>query len=86
MGSINAIFAQGGPQLGELEAGVVAQGFGAPLSVVTGGLACIAVTAWIAWRTPALRGYGAATVQPQPTPANMAMPRGVSVNPAAPAP
>ncbi|MFN2533052.1 MAG: MFS transporter, partial [Pyrinomonadaceae bacterium] len=47
MTSINMMFFMGGPQLGELEAGVVASLIGAPLSVVTGGLgsllcACIA--------------------------------------------
>jgi MFS family permease len=57
MTSINMVFFMGGPQLGELEAGLVAQGFGAPASVVSGGLACLAVTGWIAARTPDLRGY-----------------------------
>ena len=41
MTSINMIFFMGGPQLGEVEAGTVAQLFGAPLSVVTGGAACL---------------------------------------------
>lgn len=58
MTAVNVIFAQGGPQLGEFEAGVVAQAFGPAASVVSGGLACLAVTAWIAWRTPLLRRYG----------------------------
>jgi MFS family permease len=57
MTSVNMIFFMGGPQLGELEAGLVAQGFGAPISVVTGGLGCLAATGWIAWKTPALRRY-----------------------------
>jgi hypothetical protein len=47
----------GGPQLGELEAGLVAQWLGAVVSVVTGGLGCIAATIWIAATTPALRAY-----------------------------
>jgi MFS family permease len=38
MTSINMVFFMGGPQLGELEAGVVASLIGAPLSVVIGGL------------------------------------------------
>jgi MFS family permease len=47
MTSINMMFFMGGPQFGELEAGVVASLIGAPLSVITGGLgsllsACIA--------------------------------------------
>jgi MFS family permease len=57
MTGINMVFFQGGPQLGELEAGIVAQWLGPPLSVVTGGLGCLVATAWIAARTPALRTY-----------------------------
>ena len=57
MTSVNMIFFMGGPQLGEMEAGLVAQLAGAPISVVTGGLGCIAATAWLAWQTPALRRY-----------------------------
>ncbi len=55
MTSVNMIFFMGGPQLGELEAGLVAQFFGATVSVVSGGLACLATTGWVAWKTPALR-------------------------------
>jgi hypothetical protein len=51
------VFFMGGPQLGELEAGVVAQWLGARSSVVTGGVGCLIATAWIAARTPALRKY-----------------------------
>jgi MFS family permease len=58
MTSVNMMFFMGGPQLGELEAGLVAQGFGAPISVITGGLGCLVATAWTAWRTPELRAYG----------------------------
>jgi len=57
MTSINQIFFMGGPQLGELEAGVVAQFFGAPLAVITGGIGCILAVAWIARRWPMLRNY-----------------------------
>ena len=57
MTGVNMVFFMGGPQLGELEAGWVAQAWGAPFSVVSGGLACVLATAWVAWRTPALRGY-----------------------------
>ena len=31
----------GGPQLGEIEAGAVAQAFGTPAAIFTGGLGCI---------------------------------------------
>jgi MFS family permease len=57
MTGVNMVFFQGGPQLGELEAGVVAQWAGARASVVTGGLGCLIATAWIAMATPALRNY-----------------------------
>ena len=57
MTSINMIFFMGGPQLGELEAGVVAALIGAPLSVVTGGLGCLIAVALIAWKVPLLRQY-----------------------------
>jgi MFS family permease len=57
MTSVNMIFFMGGPQLGELEAGLVANAWGATFSVVTGGIGCILATAWVAARTPALRAY-----------------------------
>jgi MFS family permease len=57
MTSVNMIFFMGGPQLGELEAGVVAQLWGAVVSVVSGGFGCLLATGWVAWRTPALRAY-----------------------------
>jgi MFS family permease len=57
MTSINQIFFMGGPQLGEVEAGVAAQLFGAPFAVVSGGIGCILVVAWIARRWPRLRQY-----------------------------
>jgi MFS family permease len=57
MVGVNMVFFMGGPQLGELEAGLVAQWLGAVVSVVSGGVACMAATAWIAATTPALRAY-----------------------------
>jgi MFS family permease len=57
MNSVIMIFTQGGPQLGNLEAGLVATWIGAPLSVITGGLATILLVAAIAWRVPQLRHY-----------------------------
>ena len=62
MTGVNMMFFQGGPQLGELEAGMVAYWFGAPFSVITGGLGCLAATAWVALATPALRRYRRDTV------------------------
>jgi len=57
MTSVNMIFFLGGPQLGELEAGLVAQAFGPVVSVVSGGVACLLATAWVAWQTPQLVAY-----------------------------
>ena len=54
---INMVFFQGGPQLGELEAGLVAQWIGPRASVVTGGFGCLVAAALIAARTPALINY-----------------------------
>jgi MFS family permease len=59
---VNMVFFMGGPQLGELEAGSVAQWIGAPLSVITGGIGCLLATAWIAGTTPALRNYHRASL------------------------
>jgi len=57
MTSVNMIFFMGGPQLGELEAGVVAAALGAPFAIVSGGIATVVLTAWIAWNYPRLRNY-----------------------------
>jgi len=57
MTGVNMVFFMGGPQLGELEAGVVANWLGAPFSVVSGGIGCLIATAWIAVKTPALVGW-----------------------------
>ena len=57
MTSVNMIFFMGGPQLGELEAGLVANAWSAPFSVITGGIGCLLATGWVAARTPALRRY-----------------------------
>lgn len=62
MVGVNMVFFMGGPQLGELEAGLVAQAWGAPFSVVTGGLGCLAATGVVAWRTPELLRYRTASL------------------------
>jgi MFS family permease len=56
---VNMVFFQGGPQLGELEAGFVANWLGPVFSVVSGGVGCLIATAWVAATTPALRHYHA---------------------------
>ena len=55
---VNMVFFQGGPQLGELEAGAVANWLGPVVSVVSGGLGCVIATAWVA-----ARDAGAAALQ-----------------------
>jgi predicted MFS family arabinose efflux permease len=57
MVSLNMIFFMGGPQLGEFEAGAVADWLGAPASVVIGGLGSLLAVIWIAATTPELRHY-----------------------------
>jgi MFS family permease len=57
MTSVNQIFFQGGPQLGEIEAGVVAQLFGAPIAIITGGIGSIVGVLLIARKWPMLRAY-----------------------------
>lgn len=57
MTSVNMIFFLGGPQLGELEAGLVASSFGPMISVLTGGIGCVIATLWVAATTPALLNY-----------------------------
>ena len=55
--SVNQIFFMGGPQLGEVEAGLVAQFFGAPIAIVSGGIGCIVAVALIIRRWPQLTTY-----------------------------
>jgi MFS family permease len=57
MVSVNMMFFMGGPQLGELEAGVVAALWGTPFAIVSGGIATILLTVWVAWKFPAIRNY-----------------------------
>jgi MFS family permease len=57
MTSVNQIFFMGGPQLGEMEAGLVAQIFGAPLAVISGGVGCVLAVGWIARRWPQIGRY-----------------------------
>jgi MFS family permease len=57
MTSVNQIFFQGGPQLGEVEAGAVAQLFGAPFAIISGGVGCIIAAVLIARKWPQIRKY-----------------------------
>lgn len=55
--SVTRIFFQGGPQLGEIEAGFLAKAIGGPLSVVVGGAGVILITLLLALKSPKLRNY-----------------------------
>jgi MFS family permease len=57
MTSINQIFFMGGPQLGEIEAGAVAQYFGVPFAILSGGVGTILGVWLVASIWPALPKY-----------------------------
>ncbi len=57
MTATNMIFFMGGPQLGNLEAGIVARWMGTPFSVISGGIGCIISVSWIAFKAKGLRNY-----------------------------
>jgi MFS family permease len=57
MTSINMMFFMGGPQLGELEAGILASLIGTPLSVVVGGLGSVACAAIAAVKSKSLMDF-----------------------------
>ena len=62
MTSVNAIFFTGGPQLGEMEAGLVASLFastavGVTVAVVSGGIATLLVVSAVALLAPSVRRY-----------------------------
>jgi MFS family permease len=57
VGATNSIFIIGGPTLGQFESGIVASALSPQMSVLTGGLACLATTGVIALLLPALRRF-----------------------------
>ena len=57
MTSINMMFFMGGPQLGELEAGVLAGFIGAPYSVIIGGLGSLIAAAVAAVKSKSLMKF-----------------------------
>lgn len=69
MTAVNMVFVMGGPQLGNLEAGLVAALIGAPMAVFTGGLLTLVVVGITAWRFPRLLHYGTETPGEAVTPA-----------------
>jgi MFS family permease len=57
MVAVNQIFFQGGPQLGEVESGIVASLFGVPFTIISGGIGCIIGAGLIVLKWPQLRKY-----------------------------
>lgn len=57
MTSVNQLFFMGGPQLGEVEAGLVAQVLGAPFAIISGGVGCLLAVGWVTRRWPQLNSY-----------------------------
>ena len=54
MMSITQIFFKGGPQLGEVESGLMAQLLGVPLAIISGGVGCVLATWIVVKRIPQL--------------------------------
>jgi MFS family permease len=72
----------GGPRLGDLEAGAVATAFGDTVSVVSGGLACIAGALLIAWRLPGFTRLRSALHEQAAEDGGTAAPAGAAAAPA----
>jgi len=68
--SINQIFFQGGPQLGEVESGLIATAFGVPFTIISGGIGTILVAALILLKWPTLRKYDGFDPTPSVAPAD----------------
>jgi hypothetical protein len=59
MNAVHILVVTGGPRLGDFEAGIVAQWFGATASVVSGGIACIAGVVLLSVLVPQFAAYRA---------------------------
>jgi len=57
MMSITQIFFKGGPQLGEVESGLVAQILGVPFAIISGGVGCVLAASIVVKRIPQLWNY-----------------------------
>jgi MFS family permease len=57
MMSITQIFFKGGPQLGEVESGLMAQAFGVSFAIISGGVGCLAAAFVVAKKFPQLWEY-----------------------------
>ena len=61
LSAIHTLVVTGGPRLGDLEAGLVAQAFTPTISVVSGGVLCVLGTVALAALVPSFRRYVAPT-------------------------
>jgi hypothetical protein len=68
LNALNIMVVTGGPRLGDFEAGLVAGAFGAPASIVIGGLACLLGTGVLSGMVPAFRRYEAPSVSSEEGP------------------
>ena len=57
LSAIHILVVTGGPRLGDVEAGLIAAAFSPTISVVSGGLACVAGVFFVALRYPELAAY-----------------------------
>ncbi len=57
MMSITQIFFKGGPQLGEMESGLVAQILGVPFAIISGGVGCVLAASIVVRRFPQLWNF-----------------------------
>jgi hypothetical protein len=55
--AVNMIFIAASNQLGAVESGLLAAATSATFAVVFGGIGCLAVVAFTAWKVPELRRY-----------------------------
>ncbi|MCG8592044.1 MAG: MFS transporter [Proteobacteria bacterium] len=55
--SVNAVFISASNHVGTVESGFLAALTGAPLAALLGGVGCLGVLGWVAWRMPGLRNY-----------------------------
>jgi MFS family permease len=69
MMSITQIFFKGGPQLGEVESGFMAQFLGVPFAIISGGVGCVLATFIVVKKIPQLWNYnGDEMLESQPAP------------------
>ena len=66
LSAINLVFVAGGPQLGQVESGVVADLLTPQFSIISGGLACLGVVAAVGVLVPEVMRYRTALEEPVP--------------------